>query len=463
MKQLSWRKRIALGFLALAITLSSAGFGLSNLFLISPKGRTFVSSRIASRIQLDTTLQGASWSPWNGITLYGLRIEQPKELQETLSKPLLAVQSIRLSPVWSELVKKRFAVKGIDLVRPDFTIPIELLAMIPAAPADTDLTGSQPPDLVMNQQPSPPSITPLPTPPAVVLTPSDPFPRDPQPQVPEIQLLPEIADPTTFITLSDTRIRVVTTMSKSSLYELTGLDGKIPMGGKKAKTSLVANTISILGNQIADNMKIPIDWNPPNLSSNPINGKIFGIDVICGVQLGLIQGLPLQMVAAIPEQKEKELNIGENTGMKIEAIVGRGGFQGFLSYPASWQGQALARSTGIEARHGGSQTRFDSGHALFIFRNGTLRCMDARLTGEETSILGNATFLSDGRGAANLRIVAAPETLAAVSSFTDPSGEEPYFTPLRTPQRSALDLQLFGRLGDFRYKPNPRAAPIQIQ
>jgi hypothetical protein len=34
---------------------------------------------------------------------------------------------------------------------------------------------------------------------------------------------------------------------------------------------------------------------------------------------------------------------------------------------------------------------------------------------------------------------------------------------LHTTQRAALDLQIFGRLGEFHYKPNPKAPPILVR
>ncbi|MEP2774746.1 MAG: hypothetical protein ABJQ29_05935 [Luteolibacter sp.] len=464
MNRKSWRKRLVFWLPLAALALPIAGFGLSNLFLISPKGRTFIASRIAARIGMETSVQGTSWSPWNGITVYGLRIEQPMELRDAISRPLLTVQSIHLDPVWKQLVRKRLDLKGIDIVKPDFTLPIELLAMIPSEPAETVPAVDTPPALAMNPPPQP--VIPAPGGPMVMPVPAAPQPAPPQPQAETPKILPappEITTPTQFVGLTDARVRIVTAMSKSTLYEVTSLNGKIPFGGKKTQTTLIAGSISALGSRITEDMKIPLAWSAPALTSSPIDGKLFGIDATSGVQLGLTQGLPLRIVAAIPEQKHKEICVGETTGMKLGAIGGQGIFQGYLSHPLTWQGQALVRSIAIDAAHHGNESHFDSGHALFIFRNGALSCVDARLNGEQTSILGNATLLSDGRGAANLRIVASPEILRAVSSFTDPTGSPPYYTPLHTPQRAALDLQVLGRLGDFRYKPNPKAAAIQIR
>lgn len=84
-----------------------------------------------------------------------------------------------------------------------------------------------------------------------------------------------------------------------------------------------------------------------------------------------------------------------------------------------------------------------------MFQNGTIRCLDARLLGEETSIIGNAMMLADARIAANTRIVASPETLVEISRLTRIDRKTPQLTTLSTPKCAALDLQLFGHLGDI--------------
>lgn len=461
MKRGTWRKRLVIWLLVAVFVLPIVCYGLSNLFLISPKGREYVSSRISARLQLETSVQGTTWSPWNGITVYGLRIEQPEELQKEISRPLLSIQSIRLDPAWKQLVRKRLDLKGIDLIKPDFTLPIELLSMIPATPPVTDPAAVTKPDLAMNP-PSPELNAPNPRDPSVITTPVEPRPTPPQPKNIETEMPPPISTPTRLIRLTDAKVRIVTTMSESPLYEIRKISGRIPYAGKATQTNLVTGAISTLGNEIAGEMKIPLDWNAPALTANSVNGKVFGLDTTAAIQLRLTHGLPLRIIASIPEQREKEIAVSQSTGMKLGAVGAQGIFQGLLSYPASWQGQAMLRSVEIDGKYLGNETHFDSGHALFIFRNGALSCADARLNGEDTSILTNATLLSDGRAAANLRIVASPETLRAFAKFTDPTGSPPYFTPLRTPQRAALDLEVFGRLGNFRYKPNPKAEPISF-
>lgn len=58
----SWRKRLGLAVLAIAVVGPPLAFGLSNLFFMTPKGRSFVAARIQRTIQLETTLQGLTWT-----------------------------------------------------------------------------------------------------------------------------------------------------------------------------------------------------------------------------------------------------------------------------------------------------------------------------------------------------------------------------------------------------------------
>lgn len=77
--------------------------------------------------------------------------------------------------------------------------------------------------------------------------------------------------------------------------------------------------------------------------------------------------------------------------------------------------------------------------------------------------MGNGAILTDGRVAAIARIVAAPETLLAISKFAQPATSELRLTPLSTPQRAALDMQFFGQPGNFFYQPNPATKPFPLK
>ena len=67
------------------------------------------------------------------------------------------------------------------------------------------------------------------------------------------------------------------------------------------------------------------------------------------------------------------------------------------------------------------------------------------MIGDDLSVLGNVSLLADGRGAGIARLVAAPESVAAIVSRVFPNiAGAPSLTPLATPQRAAFDLEAFG-------------------
>jgi hypothetical protein len=121
------------------------------------------------------------------------------------------------------------------------------------------------------------------------------------------------------------------------------------------------------------------------------------------------------------------------------------------------------QANSLDTIYAGQSAHFARGQAIIVFRNGALRCVDARLEGEEATVMGNGAVLTDGRVAAIARFVAAPDTLLAISKFTQPATLELQLTPLSTPQRSALDMQFFGQPGNFFYQPNPAAKPFQLE
>jgi hypothetical protein len=116
----------------------------------------------------------------------------------------------------------------------------------------------------------------------------------------------------------------------------------------------------------------------------------------------------------------------------------------------------------IDAVFAGNKASFNQGQALIVFQQGILRCIDARLVGDDLSLLGNGMALGDGRFAGHLRIVAAPESLAAIAKRIQ--NDSPLqLTPLSTPQRAALDMRAFGFPGRVFYQANPAAKPVRLK
>ena len=59
MKGRRWFRKLLVAALALAVAIPLVGFGLSNLYLASPKGRIFVASKIKARTGLDASVMGS--------------------------------------------------------------------------------------------------------------------------------------------------------------------------------------------------------------------------------------------------------------------------------------------------------------------------------------------------------------------------------------------------------------------
>jgi len=457
------RRFLKIGFI-LAVLLPIAGFGLSNLYLMSPKCRAFLAGKITQRTGLEASIEGATWAPWSGITLYGIIVEQPTPLREQITAPLLLVESVRISPIWRALKNRRLSIKSVEIRKPELSIPIELLSQLPSQ--------EQAPQIALN---TPNSSAPAPqnqTPPvAVPLDDSkntQPGEAEPRPQTvgappePVIKPVSEQELPTTWVNFSDARIKVLSTFTRTSLYEASGIQGSLPIGGKSAESMIKIGPIKCLGNLLSENLEIPIHSQGTLLSTDTIETNFSDIDCKFGAGVRLVRGLPFQISASIPEQNDKKLELPPAPVFQIGNIGGQGRFQGLLTSPITWQGRWVIEALSISGEYETTKFQFDHGQALVIYGNGALRCLDARMIGDSTSLLGNATLLTDGRLAAVARVVSLPEQLVAISKFLRPDHSAPHLTPLNTPQRAALDLQLFGTPWNLLYMPDPRSDAIPL-
>lgn len=458
------RKWLGLAVLALAFLALPLAFGVSNLFLVSTKGRAFVAARIQRTIQLETTVQGCTWSPWNGFTVYGLLIRQPTPLRSAVSAPMLTAESIRIHPDWRALLKRQIVIRGIEIRKPDLAVAIELLSQIPSAPVEPAIAAKQPDLATLDQPPaeipSPESVVPTVPPPPIPQA-DPPLAAKPETSPPQAPVV--LTDPTVWVTFTDARLRIVSALSKEPLYRILRIDGGLPIGGKSAGSELVLDGIRVLGNSIPSGVKIPVKWQAPVLNLGVVDAGLYGIDAKLEAKISLTPGIPFLVGGVLPKQDDREIVLSEALRAKLGSIAGQGRVQGLLLAPGTWQGQGIVQALSVETGYAGQKARFDHGQALVIFQGGVLRCLDARMVGEDSSFLGNGMALSDGRFAANLRIVASPESLASISKFTQTDSSPPRLTPLSTPQRAALDLQVFGLPDKIFYQSNPAAKPVLLR
>ena len=431
-------------------------FAASNLYLMSPPGRTRIGNELSSRLHLETTVQGASWSPWNGVTIYGIHTRQPEQLREAIHAPFLLIRSVRVVPDWKRLLHRSLIIREIIVLDPELTVPLELATLIPqqetvppeiAANLPTEKSPQEPPGPA-TAQPAQPAAPALPNPPATAAAP---------PAAP-----PDLG-PTAWLHLENAKIAIASGFTRTNLINLEHVSGKIPLGGNAADSTVRIGQCEALGISLVKQFEIPFRWSSPLLSFDAGQASGGQIAWNAKVAFALTGGIPFQIDAVVPPQEEKSLTLPMGFTATIGKLAMQSRLQGLVLVPATWNGQGLAQVESVTANADGQTTAFRNGQALLVFQNGLLQCPDARLVGETLSFMGNAAVLSDGRASANLRIVAAPDTLVALSRHTEPDHRAPSLTPLSTPQRAALDLGFFGAPGNYFYRSNPSAPPVPLQ
>lgn len=449
-------------------------FGLSNLFLASSLGRSLVAEKISLILKIETSVQGSSWSPWNGITCYGIVVKQPIPLRNAIGQPLLKIQELRISPDWIALSKRKLVIRAISLIQPELNLPIEIFSepthSIPAEKIQTltdlptatlpppSLPGPMEPPLTFTPPPSsyepiPDASTTVPIPPAALATLPDPAISPPQKK--HSSHTPKPSQPTFWVDISKAHLRVICTGSEIPLYEIEQIDARLPLGGGSAKSEIRLKHIHALGSPLADALTIPIQLRDNIIETKKFLTEYSGISCAFQAQLTLNQLLPFQINCVIPQQSQREWNVSKDLQVHSGEITAQARLQGLLTLPNSWQGQAISRAKSIEIQHTDDTFLFNHAHAIFLLNRGKLQCIDTRLIGDSLSLLANGTVLQDGRFAANTRFISTPERLHSISKYTHPEGSDPNFTPLSTPQRVALDLRFFGNRNHFQYQPDP--------
>ncbi len=241
------------------------------------------------------------------------------------------------------------------------------------------------------------------------------------------------------------------------------VSGKIPLGGNAAESTIRIGKSEALGSPLLKQFEIPFQWSSPLLSLKAGQNGEGQITWNANIAVALTGAIPFQIDAVLPPQKERLLRLPMGVTVTLGEMAMQSRLQGLVLAPATWNGRGMAQVENVTANADGQTTVFRNGQVLLVFQNGLLQCPDARLIGETLSFMGNAAVLSDGRASANLRLVAAPDTLVALSRHTEPDHRAPSLTPLSTPQRAALDLGFFGAPGEYFYRSNPSAPLVPLQ
>ena len=405
---------------------------LGNLLLSSAWSCRWLATKIQNRTGLETRVGGASWSPWNGASISEVELLQPAPLRALINQPLVRIEQVRITPVWRAWLRGRLDVRSIELDTPRVVLPVELMSHLtaprPATAAPPPVAASAPPPVVVQ-----PPLT------------SPPAPLPEVTQLPPRPVLP--SQPTGWLRLKNASFAIVRAGASDALLEFSKTSGAIPLAGDSAQSALKIGMISAFGNEVISNLTTTLDWTNPLLSLKPVETKIGGYQMVLAAKIGSLSGMPLQIEAQLPRQPFTTFGIPFNGQAAAESIAASLRFRGLLLAPGSWQGDLVVEAASPSLRIAEHETKFDQGRAVTILRGGLLSCVDARLISDELSVLGNASLLADGRAAGAVRLVAAPDSAAAIVSRVFPNIQGgPSLTPLATPQRAAFDLEAFGTL-----------------
>ena len=425
-----WRWWIAL-LLVSPVILVLAG----NLFLSSPWSRRWIAAKIERVTGMEARVGGASWSPWNGPSIRRIELLQPGPLRDSLKEPLMRIREARIVPVWPAWLRGRFEIRAVHLDSPRLVLPVELLSQLSKSSSPVQPAPAAPPVAAVTPVP-PPAVIPAP-PPVTSVPPTSPPP-------PAVKPPPR---PTGWLYLKNASFALVHAGSKRTYFEINKTRGAIPISGDQAGSALEIGSVSAFGNVLSSNLPANLDWTPPLLSLKPLQTKIAGYQIVIAAKIAAFNGLPLQIEAQLPQQEPPPFPLPGEGKASAKSIAANFRFRGLLLAPGSWQGDLVVEADSPKFKISEHDAAFDRGSAVSLLRGGVLSCVDARLIGDELSLLGNATLLADGRCAAAARLTASPDSLNSIASWAFPDLKgAPSLTPLSTPQRAAFDLEAAGNI-----------------
>ncbi len=414
-----------------------------NLILATPHAREWAAGKIKQRTGLDATIGRISIWPWSGIHLHDLRIHQTIAGGQPV--PLLRVADIAIDPQWKPLLKRKLVIHEASIDGACLELPLEMVAsLVPSGPG----IAASPP-VTLHAPPSPghptPPTTPG-TPPPVGTAPPTTTPTSPEPPA---------AAPTRWC-----RIRNASITLNGSQHRLSidGISADVPFRGMSHSGELHIASIQWANEPVCKDLNFTLHWQDPLLRLEPFEWTVAGLRLRATAATVPRGPLPLELHVECLTQNWQAPPTANGMKLSSQQVAAKGDFIGLLLQPSSWQGRGIIQVRNVELGMPPHGARFDQGQALALLQGGKLSCPDLRLIGEDASILGNANAtLANGQWAMAMRVVAAPEQLQALGPRLFPKAPQPLpLTPLATPQRSALDLEIHGDLHQYRLRLGPQ-------
>lgn len=420
----------------------------ANLTMATPLACSWAATQVTKRIGLEAHLERISYWPWSGLMVHQLQLQQPEPVRKAMAAPLLDVSEVQLKPIWREWIKGRLRFEEVRIIKPRINIAIESLK--PPAPVST---ASGMPTLAMHNPPAgnrkPPTHSPAhpktaPTAPQQALQ-TPPQKAAPKPAITQPKIAAEAATPTRWCHIDQGSLRLHSVTAPAMGISIRGVSGSIPIGGRDATTTMTIKRVEQAGRKLLTHLKPQLSWSAPLIELKPLKLECDGLDITITGACRPSRSMPVELRVLCPPQGIESWQLPHGARVGVRQISGRGRFSGFLVSPATWSGDLIAETHGIDMILPPHTNHFTHGRMIATLHGGELRCHDFRLTGDDASVLGNAAIHSRGDFAVALRLVAAPERASAVAKSLFPSIQQAVpLTALSTPQRVAFDLEATG-------------------
>lgn len=448
------------------------GFAGSNLFLSSNLGQKFLQKNLNRRTPgLAWEISGATWSPWNGITVKELsaRVKEPSGEPSLELLPLLTLRETELKPYWGQLLRGKKLFREILVEEPVLNIPLEgLLVVAPSQPAPLpEPTPKVQPKPKPSDRPEGPETAPPKKPTAA--KPKAPSKAKPKPKPKAEPVAPD--EKRFWLRIRNARVRLYSLKHDAAL-ELHSLDANLPLAGPQTQGKLSWEKVTLMGQPLIAGKTLAIDWKHPHWTL-PNEELTLRLPAISSLQAeppafkvmvgGLFQlrgkGHNFRFNAALPNQPFPDYLIHHSSRFHLSAqsVASRFAGRGRLLEPNTWQFNSslaldeLAVFSELRERH----LSFDTARAELQLRRSTLVLPSFALRSERASVMGNGQLHLGGYLLAVARLVADPEfnerlTNLAIGSNITGGWTSSWLRPLETPDRYYRDLHFEGFLPEVK-------------
>jgi hypothetical protein len=430
---------------------------LSNLWLRSPWGCNWIAAKIENRIGLKTSIGSAGWTPGGKFWVKKLRISQPAALPQPenesalTTRDLAFIKEITIQPVWLEMLRGKRDITSITIHGPELHIPLELIATLAARQQPSTTPAAAAPPVVAQQSPS---IRHVATDEGVTQAPKIAVSPTSEPTAPTKTDKPEAPirkKPTGMFHVENAQIELFYASSGTSLIQCKNLACSIPFEGDQASGSLTIDNLTSSNQPVGKNINIPLQWKSPVLETPILPLEIAGLSLEIRAQLARLPGLPFSLGVQQKQQpwQSPPVQSSQPYFASADEVESLHRASGLLLAPVTWSGESIAQARNVRVRtlSGQAQDFFQVRQRLILAQS-SLHCVEFRALGDDTALLANGVFHSNGTFSLSSRFLASRRHASAIEEKIHSNFPELMvkLVPLYNEDRRVIDFLLGGNI-----------------